>query len=198
MEQTVDYEQWWENNVVTGAYYTMEQFQTILSAVDSRSSYLDVVKSGYKVLDVGCGLGLDYEYYCKNNIKVDYTGVDTCEGFINRCREKYPQGRFEVQRSYDLSYEDKTFDIATARHVLEHLKEPYSTLQEMCRVAKEVAIIWFLRPEDEENLRLTRKGFYKNVYSKCKLMDYITCLGFSVTTSDLNKRNGFWHLTPST
>jgi len=198
LAQEIDYEQWWQLNVVSGKYYTIKQFKTILSGADSRRAYLDIVKTGNRVLDAGCGLGLDYEFYCKNNLEVDYTGIDTCAGFIEYCRKTYLQGRFEVYPSYATPYADKTFDIATIRHVLEHLKEPYSTIKELCRIAKKVAIIWFI-PPSEEKIRLTKKGFYKNIYSKCKLKTYIAELGWTVSIRDIpiksSKKHQLWLLT---
>jgi len=193
------YEQWWQNNVANGKYYTIDQFRTILGNIDSRKAYLDIVKSGDRVLDVGCGLGLDYEFYRKNNIDIDYTGIDVCTGFIEDCRKTYPQGRFEVYPSYETPYGDKEFNVATARHLLEHLKEPYSTLSEMCRVAEQVAIIWFIHPGVEEKIHLSRKGFYKNKYS-CKLLkEYIHSIGATLKVVDIQSRSSkkshqLWHL----
>jgi ubiquinone/menaquinone biosynthesis C-methylase UbiE len=193
-----EYEDWWESNIVSGKYYTINQFKTILGNSDSRRAYLKIVKNGWRVLDVGCGLGLDYKYYRDNDIEVDYTGIDVCKGFIEYCRDNYPEGRFEVQPSYEIACGDKEFDIATARHLLEHLKEPYSTMQEMCRVANIVAIIFFMPPGDEEKIRLTRKGFYKNRYSAQLLEDYAVGLGKSVTITDVpiegSKKHQLWVL----
>jgi ubiquinone/menaquinone biosynthesis C-methylase UbiE len=197
-QKVKQYEAWWDDHVANGKYYTIEQFKTILSNCDSRRAYLNVVNNGDRVLDVGCGLGLDYAYYIKNNVVVDYTGIDICKGFIKYCRDMYPEGSFEVQPSYETTFKDKSFGIATARHVLEHLKEPYTTLSEMCRVAKQVAIIWFL-PPGEEKIRLTKKGFYKNVYSVDKLKEHIDSLGFNILVEDIpiesKRKHQLWHLT---
>jgi trans-aconitate methyltransferase len=50
-----------------------------------------------RVLDVGCGLGDLYEYLRAQRIPVDYTGYDLLPDMVERARQRYPQGRFEVR-----------------------------------------------------------------------------------------------------
>jgi len=192
------YEEWWQNQIVTESYYTIEQFKTILGNVDSRKAYLPLIEPGMSVLDIGCGLGLDYEYYVKNDIKVKYCGIDICKGFIEYNTRHYPGGIFTISESYVLPFKDGEFDVATIRHVLEHLQEPYSTLREAARVADRVLIIWFIPPRDKETIRLTRKGFYKNTYNKFVLEDYINTIGLQLNIVDIpvkgGKKNQLWAL----
>jgi cyclopropane fatty-acyl-phospholipid synthase-like methyltransferase len=45
-------------------------------------------------LDFGCGLGHMYDYIRKNNIDVEYAGMDMSKVFVDKCREKYPENKF--------------------------------------------------------------------------------------------------------
>jgi ubiquinone/menaquinone biosynthesis C-methylase UbiE len=194
-----EYEKWWDTDVVGGKRYTIAEFKKILGNADSREAYLDIVKDGQSVLDVGCGLGLDYEMYCKNNVNVRYVGIDICRGFIEHNKKTYPEGNFIFGRSYELPFEDKAFDIATSRHVLEHLKEAEPTIKEMCRVANQVAIIWFNPPQARNTIHLRTKGFYKNTYSRPKLEELIHGLGFDISIKNFvyspERTHQLWNLT---
>lgn len=193
------YESWWQKNVVNGKYYTVDQFKNILGAWDSRRVYPKLIPDNRRVLDVGCGLGLDYEFYIKNDIDIEYIGVDACHGFVEQNKKDYPLASFIWAKSYELPFGNKTFGLATSRHVLEHLKEPYSTIEEMCRVSDRVAIIWFIFPGRVQQIRLTRKGFYKNTYSKSELISGIKQFGFKTEIQDIrlskSKSHQLWYLT---
>jgi ubiquinone/menaquinone biosynthesis C-methylase UbiE len=166
---------------------------------------LVLAKNVKTFLDVGCGPALTYEYLCKNNIEVEYTGVDLCRGFIEYNKKTYPEANFVRGKSYKLPFKDKAFDFVTARHVLEHLREPYSTIAEMCRVSDRVGIIFFMRPAKEEIVRRSSKGFYKNIYSRQKLEDFVEELGFNMSIIPVHRkyernplkeaRHQLWYLT---
>ena len=192
------YEEWWDREVVGGKRYTVEEFKTILGNADSREAYLNIVKTGWSVLDVGCGLGLDYEMYLENNVDIEYVGIDICRGFIKHNKAAHPKGNFVFGKSYELPFENKAFDLATSRHVLEHLKGAEPTIREMCRVGKQVAIIWF-NPPSTEKIVFTKKGFYKNVYSRLKLENLIEGLGFKISKKDFvyspRRTHQLWNLT---
>jgi len=52
--------------------------------------------NGQSVLDVGCGLGDLINFFKKNALSVDYTGIDIVPDFIERAREFHPNARFET------------------------------------------------------------------------------------------------------
>lgn len=194
----VAYETWWDTHVAEGKTYTIEKFKKILSGTDRRE-FLKIVHPGDSVLDVGCGLGLDYAMYQKNNTKVRYVGMDICKGFIKYNQQQYPSATFMNGKSYDLPFEDKSFDIVTCRHLLEHLKEPYMTLMEFLRVGKSVAILWFIPPGEKEKRVLRSKGFYKNTYSRDSLSDFVKSLGFNLKIKEMlhskKRKHELWYLT---
>src|ERR1700674_4372917 len=69
------------------------------------------VKSGDKVLDVGCGSGLFCQLAAKRGAQV--AGVDAAPKLIEIARERTPKGDFHVGEMEELPFADKTFDLVT-------------------------------------------------------------------------------------
>jgi len=196
------HERWWDNSI--RKHGTVDNFIRTFDIPYSRRPYLTLTENVKTFLDVGCGPALTYEFLCENNIEVEYTGVDLCRGFIEHDKKTHPEANFVRGKSYKLPFKDKAFDFATARHVLEHLKEPYTTIGEMCRVSNRVGIIFFLKPKEEENLTVSSKGFHKNTYSKLKLENFVEELGFDLEIKPVRRwpkkndkppKHQLWHLT---
>ena len=170
------HEKWWDNKVVNESYVTMDNFRKVLDRNGSRILYLDLIEKfkPESVLDVGCGLGLDYQLYKDNNIDIEYHGIDVCKGFIEENKRKFPDTNWYWGKSYDLPFGKRSIDLVTCRGVLEHLEDPYKTIQEMKRVSKKyIAIIWFLIPQKKEKIKLTNSGFYRNIYSIHKMNTFL-------------------------
>ena len=168
------YEKWWDNKVANESYVTMDSFRKVLDRNESRAEYIGLIEEirPANVLDVGCGLGLDYVLYKKNFPSLEYHGVDVCKGFIEENKKNFPEADFRWAKAQELPFEDESIDLVTCRGVLEHLKEPETAIKEMARVSsKYVAIIWFLIPQEKEEIKLTQSGFYRNIYSEKRIMD---------------------------
>jgi len=138
---------WWDNN------YKRSDFRSWLTNEGSfsRSVLTDLVRDYSSVLDCACGTCLDYFEYKKKLIPVKYKGIDSCQGLVDEAKTfgiDCDLGSIEA-----LPYKDNSFDIVTARHILEHLDYYEKAISEMCRVARyEVAIIFFLPPQEVEVL----------------------------------------------
>lgn len=112
-----------------------------------------VMQRGYhSLLDVGCGPAIDREGFANLKYPLDYHGVDQCEMFVIKARERNLQ--VQVSTTDALPFPDRFFDVSYCRHVLEHLAEPEPTIAEMIRVAKrEVIVTFFLSPGVEDELQ---------------------------------------------
>lgn len=166
---------WWDRN------YKLGQFRSWLTNEGSfsRSILTDLVRGYDSVLDCACGTCLDYFEYKKKLIPVKYKGVDSCQGLVDEAKTfgiDCDLGSIE-----DLPYKDSSFDIVTARHILEHLDYYEKAISEMCRVAKyEVAIIFFLPPQEIEVLEKDANLNYEvnvNKYSKAKVEEFARMFG---------------------
>ena len=77
------------------------------------------IKSGDRVIDVGCGNGRFLDALAKKGI--DYTGVDNQEAFLEVARKKYPKHKFEKADLLDLPFPDGEFDVVVLIAVLQHI-----------------------------------------------------------------------------
>ena len=166
---------WWDDN------FTRSDFRSWLTNEGSfsRSILTDLVRGYSSVLDCACGTCLDYFEYKKKLIPVKYKGIDSCKGLVDEAKTfgiDCDLGDIE-----HLPYKDKSFDIVTARHILEHLDYYEKALGEMCRVAKyEVAVIFFLPPQEIEVLEKDPALKYAvniNKYGKKKLVEFASRFG---------------------
>lgn len=146
------------------------------------------VKEGQSFLDYGAGSGTTYEALQKAGIKVDYLGVDIVPKFTNFCKERFPDGKFEVNPSlHKIDQLDQSFDVVYSRHVVDHMNNFEDAMNEHCRVAKDlvIAVQWVpMGSSDEHDIKniVDHRGQpdeilypdeYTNSYSRKKVMEWI-------------------------
>jgi ubiquinone/menaquinone biosynthesis C-methylase UbiE len=98
------------------------------------------VRSGDKILDVGCGAG-HYLRSLKREIEVPftYTGVDATAGYVELARKAWAgetAARFEVGDVFGLPFGDGEFDVVFSCNLLLHLPSITTPMREIVRVAK--------------------------------------------------------------
>lgn len=100
-----------------------------------------------RVLDVGCGTGLQVLEYFKNGLEA--VGVDNSHAMLERARLRLrafapaaPEGSLIYASGADLPFADASFDLAAVALVLhESAEEPFAILDEMLRVAPRLFIL---------------------------------------------------------
>lgn len=102
------------------------------------------VRSGQRVVDVGCGPGaLTAELVAR---EADVTAIDPAEQFVAAVRERYPAVDAQVAGAEDMPFADKTFDAALAQLVVHFMADPVRGLSEMARVTRRggavAACVW--------------------------------------------------------
>ena len=122
------------------------------------------------LLELGPGSGTLLDNIETNGLSVDYRGVDASKKFIEVVKNRHPD-REVVLHDFDetLPFPDSCFDIAYARHVLEHVAHYEPVIREMARVANEIIIVFFrplLDGDKDEINRKDKKGTYYNSYSR--------------------------------
>ena len=113
------------------------------------------LKQGMKVADIGCGLGYlgwtYWKYFGKNG---SYCGVDISEKLIKEAKElsedwaKNGKAEFKKGDSYNLNFEDNSFDLVMCQTLLLHLDKPEIALMEMNRILKPGGTIFCLEPDN--------------------------------------------------
>lgn len=111
------------------------------------------VKSGQKILDVGCGNGRIFELLKNKNI--DYTGIDGSKTLISEARKKYPNEKFFVKDALRIEFKRKNFDLIFAFAFLHHLPSENfrkKFLEIIYKILKPqryfVCTVWNLFPKD--------------------------------------------------
>lgn len=84
---------------------------------------------GAAVLDLGCGTGLELEYYFRENPNAKITGIDLSKGMLDALREKFAgRDMMLIQGSYfDVPLGDSLFDAAVSVESLHHFSQERKT-----------------------------------------------------------------------
>jgi len=152
----------------------------------SRAFVASLIRAGDSVLDVGCGAGVGYEALIAAGMESSYVGVDSSEPSIEIARELYPDGDFRIGSATSLvtQFGRDSFDVVLLRHVLEHLPDFESAMNEAIVVSRRLALfVFFLTPRSlplgvrKVDLRINWPGFYSHVYSHRAVNRFLTRCG---------------------
>lgn len=99
-----------------------------LACIDSAREFYDYTsellpkKHGTKILDLGCGTGLELEAYFKLNPAAEITGIDLAHEMLNALKNKFPDKKLNlILGSYfDVPFGNGTFDAAVSVESLHH------------------------------------------------------------------------------
>jgi SAM-dependent methyltransferase len=104
------------------------------------------VRSGQRVLDVGCGPGALLGELVGRLGADAVAGVDPSESYVAAARERHPGVDVRVAPAEALPFPDGTFDAALAQLVVHFMTDPVAGLREMARVTRSggvvVACVW--------------------------------------------------------
>lgn len=76
---------------------------------------------GKRILDMGCGVGVNSNYLFQKGFKV--IGIDASENMLNNARKLYPNITFVNQNILKTSYPDDSFDGIVLAYVIEHFND---------------------------------------------------------------------------
>ena len=79
-------------------------------------------ESGTRVLDLGCGTGLELEEYFRINPNADVTGIDLSEAMLKALKAKLPDQNIHLIRGsyFDVPFGENTYDAAVSVESLHH------------------------------------------------------------------------------
>ena len=114
---------------------------------------------GAKILDLGCGTGLEMDWYFRRNPTAGVTGIDLAEGMLSAFRNKYPDKDLElILGSYfDVPFGKEIFDGAVSVESLHHftMKEKIPLYHKLRKALKPggyfILTDYFSATDEEEN-----------------------------------------------
>ncbi len=141
-------------------------------------SFSRYIRSGDKVLDLGCGNGRLFEVLKAKS--VDYLGVDNNSALIEKAKRRFPEAEFQLCDMVDLELPDRCFDVVFSVAAFHHI--PGKALR-----AKSVRQIHRVL-KDRGVLVLTVWNLFQWRYAKAwaqSLLSFLLHLGFQCAWNDL-------------
>jgi SAM-dependent methyltransferase len=99
------------------------------------------VRSGQRVLDVGCGTGALTGELVARLGPAAVAAVDPSESFVAATRARYPGVEVRQAPAEQLPFPNNAFDVALAQLVVHFMKDPIAGLAEMGRVTQPNGIV---------------------------------------------------------
>lgn len=104
-------------------------------------SHIDFVKPGMKLLDLGCGDGIDLNHY--EELGADVYGLDASEELIEIAKKRLPKGKLVVALFEDIPFEDNFFDVVLSKYAIMTSMDMEPVLKEVHRVLKPGGIMLY-------------------------------------------------------
>jgi SAM-dependent methyltransferase len=102
------------------------------------------IKSGTKMLDIGCGAGMFCELAATRG--ADVSGLDATAPLIAIAKARAPGVDFRVGEMEELPFEDGSFDVVTGFNAFQYAATPVNALREAKRVAHKggtvIVMVW--------------------------------------------------------
>lgn len=103
------------------------------------------IKKKEKVLDLGCGDGLNVNILYKSGVR-DISGVDISTGLIKSAKKLTPKAKFYLASAEKLPFKSETFDVVLVDSVFHHFMKYDKALNEIKRVLKKKGRLCFIEP----------------------------------------------------
>ena len=116
----------WEG-AFSGGYWDFLEHKEEAGRYYAICNFVKQFKTNPRVLDVGCGKGVLYNYLKQAVPDLDYTGIDISETAVQAAAEKYPETTFRAM-DFDTSTLEGRFDLIIFNETLEYFKRPAATL----------------------------------------------------------------------
>lgn len=91
------------------------------------------IKEGKKVLDVGCGTGVLFDFYRQR--KAIVTGIDISDKMIEKAKENYPLANFIVADAEEFNTK-KRFDAIVVYNAFPHFSHPQQLIENLSGLLK--------------------------------------------------------------
>ncbi len=123
---------WWHVGKRMIVYNLISRYWTP-SPRPTEGGALTLARESRRVLDVGCGTGLNLDNIARYGLPV---GMDLSREALVFCQKRGLDELCEASIDHGLPYRDQSFDIITALDAVEHFDDDYAALHEFYRVLR--------------------------------------------------------------
>lgn len=112
---------------------------------DNRKKFYDqlgFVKPGMKLLDLGCGDGLDLVHYKK--LGAEIYGLDASEELLSIAKKRLPKDNIQLGFFEKIPFSDNFFDVALSKYAIMTSADMEPIFKEIFRVLKPGGIMMYL------------------------------------------------------
>lgn len=120
-------------------------------------------EAGCRVLDLGCGTGLELEYYFRLNPSAQVTGVDLSQGMLDELKRKLPDRNVELicGSYFDVPFGEEVFDAAVSVESLHHFTQAekiplYKKLHRALKPGGYFILTDYFAPTEEDEILFRR------------------------------------------
>ncbi|MEK7657615.1 MAG: class I SAM-dependent methyltransferase [Patescibacteria group bacterium] len=153
---------------------------------DNIDDFLKLIKKGGKILDAGCGPGVDVAYIISKDF--DVIGVDISERILEIARKKNPKVHFKKADIRKLNFKPNTFDGIIASFSLIHIpkKDIDKTVGNFYKLLKPKGVIYIgIQEGDSQEVLLAEplkpdEKIFLNIMSSKEIKEILNKIGFSI------------------
>ena len=147
---------------------------------------------GKKILDAGCGIGRDTEYFLEENYNP--IGIDISQGMLDEAKKLVPKAVFKKMDFKKTSFKEKEFDGIWCMASLADIPrdEVNEALKEFNRLLKNKGIL-FIATKHGQGEEIIKKRKYNDMprayvyYGKIELEDLLKKQGFQIQHSIISE-----------
>lgn len=107
--------------------YDVHQLTCIASAEEFYpfTASLLPAQPGVKLLDLGCGTGLELQWYFQRNPRANVTCIDLAPGMLAALKDKFPDKELTLMLGsyFDIPFEEQKFDAVVSVESLHHFTQ---------------------------------------------------------------------------
>lgn len=120
--------------------YTKRQLEADLTRIDRLRFLFESVPKDLKILDIGCGPGVDVDFLVKAGNEVH--GVDVSDEALNQAQIRgiIPH-KIDLSQGISFPFKQSSFHLIIATDILEHLFFPKKLLDELFSLIKEKGVL---------------------------------------------------------
>jgi O-antigen biosynthesis protein len=137
-----------------------------------RSETIELIpKTAKRILDIGCGNG-DTALAAKNLLNAEFVaGVELFEKAALEAKEKLDLVIQDDIEKIEFPFDDGTFDCIICADILEHLSNPWDTLNKLSRLLAPNAVLIASIPNLQYIVPLLKIAFNKFEYEQAGILD---------------------------